>query len=361
MLSRINKNNKKYMDIAFALAKERVGLTGTNPSVGCVIVKNNQILSFGQTGYGGKPHAEVNAINNCKYPIKNSSIYISLEPCSHFGKTPPCTQKIIKSKIKYVFYGLDDIDERSSNKSKKILSSKKIFVKKNFLKKTAKKIYKSYFFLKSSELPYITGKIACSKNYMTVFKKRYISNDYSLGFSHILRKKNQGILISHKTLNNDDPILNCRLNGLDKFTPKRFILDKNLNININSLIVKTSKIYSSYVFYNKKNNKSQILKKNGLKLIKCPLDINKKLDLKYILKKIRKLNIDYLLVEGGKNLSEAFLNKNLFNEFYIFKSDKLSKKNSSQINSLISKLKNSFKNKKEVDFFTGNDVIKRYY
>ena len=97
MLLKTNRD-KKYINLAINLAKDRIGLTGTNPSVGCVIVKNNRIISIGQTGFGGTPHAEVNAINNASETVKDSTLYVSLEPCSHYGKTKPCTNKIINSK-----------------------------------------------------------------------------------------------------------------------------------------------------------------------------------------------------------------------------------------------------------------------
>ncbi len=124
MLLKTNRD-KKYINLAINLAKDRIGLTGTNPSVGCVIVKNNRIISIGQTGFGGTPHAEVNAINNASETVKDSTLYVSLEPCSHYGKTKPCTNKIIKSKIKKVVYSVDDIDTRSSGKSYSILKKKK--------------------------------------------------------------------------------------------------------------------------------------------------------------------------------------------------------------------------------------------
>ena len=102
MSLKTNKFNNRMMSFAISLAEQRIGLTGENPSVGCVIVKNNKIISFGQTGLGGTPHAEVDAINKAEESLKNSSIYITLEPCCHYGKTPPCTKKIIQSKIKKV-------------------------------------------------------------------------------------------------------------------------------------------------------------------------------------------------------------------------------------------------------------------
>ena len=162
------------MRLAFSLAYNRVGLTGTNPSVGCVIVKNDKIISVGQTGLGGRPHAEINAINSCKENIRGANIYISLEPCSHYGKTPPCTKKIISSNFKSVFYGIKDIDPRSSGKSEILLLKNNIKVYKNFLSTDAKILYKSYFHNKTSKYPYITGKLACTNNLFINSKKNIL-------------------------------------------------------------------------------------------------------------------------------------------------------------------------------------------
>ena len=161
MSLKINKFNKRYMQLALYLANQRIGLTGDNPSVGCVIVKNNEIISTGQTGLGGRPHAEVSAIRNAdRKKIIGSSMYVTLEPCNHYGKTPPCTKLIIKSKIKKIYFGVEDPDERTFGKSIAILQKKKVKVKKNVLVKKIKKFYESYFFLKKTEYPYVTGKIA---------------------------------------------------------------------------------------------------------------------------------------------------------------------------------------------------------
>ena len=117
--------DKRYMKLALNLASARKGLTGENPSVGCLIVKNDKIISIGQTGFGGRPHAEHNAIKNSLEKLKGSKMYVTLEPCNHYGKTPPCTNSIIKSGIKEIIYGMDDIDKKVKGKSFKILSKKK--------------------------------------------------------------------------------------------------------------------------------------------------------------------------------------------------------------------------------------------
>ena len=361
MLSKNNSINR-YMSLAILLAKQRIGLTGENPSVGCVIVKNKKVISYGQTGFGGTPHAEINAINNSSESLKGSSIFISLEPCNHYGKTPPCTNRIIKSKFKNVYYGINDIDKRTSGNSEKILKKKGIVVHKNVMSKKIYNLYKSYFYLKRNKFPYITGKIACSKNFIINSKERYISNNESLKVSHLLRFRNQGILISSSTLNDDNPKLDCRINGLETFSPIRFIIDKSLKIKINSNIVKSSKKIKTYIFYNKTSKKLKILKKKGLKLILSPLNSEGNIDLKSVLSEIRNKNINYLLVEGGDKLTKSLLKANYFNEFYLFKSKKIlkTKNNSIKINRIIKNLSKSFRFKKDLNTNLNGDKIIKY-
>ena len=161
---KFSHKDKIYMQIALNLAKSKYGLTGLNPAVGCVIVKNDKIISVGSTAYNGRPHAEYIAIKNSIESLKDSKIYVTLEPCCHHGLTPPCTKLIIKSKIAEVIYSVADIDNRVRNKSFKILRSNKIIVKKGLLKKDILKFYEPYFFNRRKKLPFVTGKIAVSKN-----------------------------------------------------------------------------------------------------------------------------------------------------------------------------------------------------
>ena len=229
------------MNLALNLAKDRIGLTGDNPSVGCVIVKNNNLISTGQTSLNGRPHAEFNALRNVNKNLKGSTMYITLEPCSHYGKTPPCTKYIIKNKIKKVIYSIEDIDKRSSKKAYEILKNRNINVKKGLLKKKINELYEGYLINRKRNMPYVTGKIAISKNNLIYSKKqKKITNIYSDKFTHLLRYKNDSILISYKTLNKDNPKLNCRINGLERFSPKRIILDKNLKTNTKSYIFKSA-------------------------------------------------------------------------------------------------------------------------
>ncbi|MDA9646382.1 bifunctional diaminohydroxyphosphoribosylaminopyrimidine deaminase/5-amino-6-(5-phosphoribosylamino)uracil reductase RibD, partial [Candidatus Pelagibacter sp.] len=167
---KFSKKDKTYMKLALSLASVRYGLTGSNPSVGCVIVKNNEIISIGQTGYAGKPHAEYNAIKNSNINLQGSKMYITLEPCNHYGKTPPCTNLIIKNKIQEVFYSIEDIDKKVKGKSFRILKSRGISVKKGLLQKEIRSFYSTYFYNRINKLPFITGKIAISKNNLIYVK-----------------------------------------------------------------------------------------------------------------------------------------------------------------------------------------------
>ena len=360
---KFTKKDSFYMNLAFNLARDRSGLTGKNPPVGCVIVKNDEIISVGQTGLMGRPHAEFNAIKSSKKKLKNSAIYVSLEPCTHYGQTPPCSKLIIKSKIKKVIFSIIDIDKRTRAKSIKLFKSKKIIVKSGLLKKEANKIYKPYIFNKSKNLPFVTGKLAVSKdNFIYSKKKLKITNKYSNKITHLLRYRNDSILISSKTLNTDNPRLECRINGLSSFSPKKIILDRLLSIKKNSHICSTSVHKNTVIFYNRgEQKKINLLKKRGIKLLKLSVNKDNLFDLKSVLKKAFSIGCRNLLVEGGKNLTNSFLKNKLFNKFYLFKSsDNLGSRGKLNVLSQLHQLDIKYKNKSNINSFTGNDIINIY-
>ena len=222
--------------LAFRQAQKNLGNTNENPSVGCVITKNNSVVSVGYTGIYGRPHAEYYAINHSKIDLKGAKLYVTLEPCSHAGETPPCTKSIINSGIKKVFYSINDPDLRSYNKCSKLLKCKKIKVKKGICSQEANSFYKSYIKSKSSFLPFVTCKLAVSKDFFTINKKKkWITNKFSRGRAHLMRSNHDCIMTSCKTIIKDDSNLTCRINGLKNKSPSRIILDSKLKIPINIL------------------------------------------------------------------------------------------------------------------------------
>ena len=256
------------MSLALLQADIMLGNTKHNPSVGCVITKNNNLISAGTTSYNGRPHAEVNAIDFSKYDLKKSTIYTTLEPCSHYGKTPPCVKKIMSKNIKRVFFSINDPDKRSYKKSKFYLTKKKIIVKKGLLHNEISSFYKSYFNSKKKDIPYVTSKIAISRDFFTINKnnKRWITNEYSRGRVHLLRSSHDCIVTSSTTVIDDNPKFTCRIPGLEKLTPSRVILDKNLETPLNCNLVLLGKKYRTIIFHCKQNKKFLILYQLNLNL-----------------------------------------------------------------------------------------------
>ena len=352
------------MSLALDIAKAKFGLTGVNPSVGSIIInKKNEIISIGSTGYNGTPHSEYTALKNSVDDLKNSTLYVTLEPCTHFGKSPPCTREIIKNKIGTVFFSINDIDKRTKGKCKKILSNNGIKVKTGLLKDKISNFYKPYKYNRKFKLPYVTGKIAITNNNVIFSDQTKKITSYETDkLTHYLRYKNDTILISSITINNDDSKLDCRLKGLKKFSPRRAILDKHLKINLKSNIIKSIKKGNTIIFYNKPDHKKLLyLKRRGVILIKIKLNSDSNLDLKSILRKLYDLECRNLLVEGGNYLTKNFLKEKLFNIFYLLKSKKNDPLTSNykyfESKNLLNKY---FKHKINIKNFLGKDKIIQY-
>ena len=170
-MSTSQSKDSLFLKLAFQQAEINLGSTSSNPSVGCIVVNNNSVISSGRTSFNGRPHAEANALKENK-KIDGTSIYVTLEPCSHYGKTPPCVNKIISKKLNKVTFSIDDTDKRSKNLAYIKLKKAKINVKRFLLKNYAKKFYKSYFLQSSKKIPFIDAKLAVSRDYLTINKKK---------------------------------------------------------------------------------------------------------------------------------------------------------------------------------------------
>ena len=311
------------MHLALMHAKKSLGNTKENPSVGCVIVKNNSVISAGCTSLNGRPHAEENAISLLKKSIKNSYLYVTLEPCSHYGKTPPCVNLISKKKINKVFISINDPDIRSYNKASKKLKLNGIKVNCGILQDKIKNFYKSYIIYKKEFLPFVTCKLAISKDFYLINKKKsWITNYQSRARGHLLRSSHDCILTSSKTVNTDNPSLTCRINGLEKTSPARIILDSDLKIKIKSKILLEAYRYKTIIFYNKFNKKKiNLLSKLKVKTYKIPNELDGKVNLEEALRKVKELGFSRVFLESGISLIRSFFSKNLVNEFKIFVSN----------------------------------------
>ncbi len=355
-----NKFNQKHQEniaLAFELAKINIGSTNENPSVGCVVEKNGSIISSGYTSFNGRPHAEFNALNK-KINFKNSNIYVTLEPCSHYGKTPPCTNIIKKKGIKKVFYSIDDYDLRSKNKSKKILSKKKISTNKFILRNKGLSFYDSYFRLKKNKLPLIDAKIALSNDYYTKSKKhKWITNEKSRKLTHLLRTKYNALISTSESINKDNSLLNCRINGLTHKSPHIIIIDRNLMLKKNLGFFKVSVKRKIYLITTK-NNKKKInwLKKKNIRVILIK-KMNSKEDFNKIFYYFSKLGFSRIIVESGLTFTNFLIANKMLNNIYIFKTNYNLKKNG--INYSSNKLLKKIKLKNKLKVYLDNDCA--YY
>jgi diaminohydroxyphosphoribosylaminopyrimidine deaminase/5-amino-6-(5-phosphoribosylamino)uracil reductase len=346
-------NHNFFLNLAFQLAEKNLGQTEKNPSVGSIVVKNNTVISSGVTSVTGRPHAEFNALDKIKN-TKGSTLFTTLEPCAHQGKTSPCTNIIIKKKIKKVYYAFEDPDKRTYKKAKKILLKKGI-IAKLIRSKKYKNFYKGYFINKKFNIPFISAKIAISKDFFTINKKdKWITNIFSRKIAHLIRSRHDGLLSTSKSINYDNSLLNCRINGLDNYKPALFIVDLNLKLKKKLLLNKILKKRITYLITYKSNSKkAQIYKKKGYKIILIT-SLKNKIDFIFLFKKLYKMGYSRVLVESGLSFFNTLIKNRLINELYIFKSNKKLRKNGKN-NTTLKYLKNI--QAKQISINLNNDKL----
>ncbi len=316
----MKSNRNLFSRLALNLAEVNLGKTRTNPSVGCVIVQNGSVISSGITSVSGRPHAEFNALKKNKL-FKNSDLYVSLEPCTHYGLTPPCTNIIKKRKIKNVYYTFNDPDHRTYNKAKIQLDKYKIKSKKINLNNS--NFYQSYFLNKKHQIPYIDAKIALSKDNLTINKKnKWITNSRSRKVGHLLRSRYDCIISTSKTINKDNSLLNCRIDGLDNYKPDLIIIDRNFKLKKNLKMFKITNKRNTFIVTIKNDlKKISYFKRKKIKIIKID-KLKEKEDFLNLLYKIYKKGKRRILIESGLSFINSFIKFRFIHNLYVFKSSK---------------------------------------
>ena len=318
------KNNLKYqkkqfINLAFEQAKINLGSTKTNPCVGCIIEKNGAVISSGFTAANGRPHAEYNALYK-KGNFENANLYVTLEPCSHYGLTPPCTNIIIKKKIKKVFFSVNDPNPNLKN-FKKILSQKGIITSGSISKKKGLEFYKSYYLQYTSKLPLIDAKLAISKDYLTKnLKSKFITNKHSIKRSHLIRSMYNCIISTSKSINEDNSKLDCRIEGLEEKSPDLVILDRNLKLLKSCNLLKNTKKRKIFLITSLNSRKKiSFFKKKGVKIILMKSLVNKK-DFNNLFHILKKKGYSRIFLESGLTLLNFLIKNNFISNIYIFKS-----------------------------------------
>ncbi len=309
-------NHEKYIQRCLQLAKNGIGATRPNPSVGAVVVYNNEIIGEGYTSPYGGNHAEVNAINSVanKELLKEATIYVTLEPCSHYGKTPPCADLIVKSKIPNVVIGCLDTNSLVAGKGLKRLKNANCNVIVGVLEEECKEHHKRFFTVQNKKRPYIILKWAETTNGFIApltkdaQKPVWISNQYSQQLVHKWRSEEHAILVGTNTVIADNPSLNVR--SWTGSNPIRIVLDKDLRIpadvNVFDNSEKTIVLTASK---NKIESQENLLFKQ--------IDFSSNLA-EQVCTVLQEENIQSIIIEGGAKTLQTFIDANLWDEARVF-------------------------------------------
>ncbi|WP_457622443.1 bifunctional diaminohydroxyphosphoribosylaminopyrimidine deaminase/5-amino-6-(5-phosphoribosylamino)uracil reductase RibD [Persephonella sp.] len=316
-----------FMKEALKLAEPRKGLTHPNPTVGAVIVKNGKVIGKGYHKKAGMPHAEREAINDAVkkgYNIEGSTMYVTLEPCFHYGRTPPCTEAIIDSRIKRIVIATVDPNPQVSGKGVEILNKHGIETVVGILQEEAKKLNEDFFVYIKKKRPFIHLKIAQSldgKIATRTGSSKWITSEESRKYVHQLRKESTAVMVGTNTALKDNPNLTVRHIETER-QPLRVVLDKDLKIpedyNLFNNEAKTVLFTSNLADI----DKIKRLEDRGVQIVRLPLK-NGKFKLYDILENLYSMDVIHLLVEGGRDLITQFLQEKLFDKISVFIAPKI--------------------------------------
>ncbi len=319
--------DESYIKLALEIAKKGKGKVSPNPLVGAVIVKNEKIIGAGYHEYFGGNHAEINAIKNANQPVEGAELYVTLEPCSHYGKTPPCADAIIDHKFKKVVIGTLDANPVVCGNGVTKLTQAGIEVKTGVLENECRELNKFFFKFITEKLPYITlkaaqtldGKIADLSG-----ESKWISSVSSRKFVHQLRSEYDAVLVGTSTVKADNPKLNVRLTeGRD---PKKIITDSKLKLNLDlNLFVNNQKDVFIITSEKSKEKKRKIekLQKLGAAIIFVEENWEGSLNLHQAFSILAEKEITSILVEGGSKIFTSLIKHDLYDEFLVFVTPKL--------------------------------------
>lgn len=311
-----------YMQLALDLAQSVVNQTAPNPSVGAVVVKNGHVIGLGCHLFAGLAHAETYALNMHPELVKDSTLYVTLEPCSHFGKTSPCANAIIEKGLKRVVIATLDPNPLVNGRGVKMLADAGIQVEVGILEKAAQNLNKKYFYHIVNKMPYVTLKSGMSldgKLATSTLESKWITGIESRIDTHSYRHDHMAIIVGVNTVIADNPALTTHHlpNGKN---PIRIILDSNLRTPLSAEII-TDRVSPTWIITNKDTSFEKIKPYLEHELVKViQLDMT---DLKCILKELYQLGITSILVEGGNLIHTSFIEAGIFNQLILYMAPKL--------------------------------------
>ncbi len=314
-----------FMAAAIRLARTNLGRTGTNPSVATLLVQNDIIVGRGITAVGGRPHAETQAIAEAGDLSRGATAYVTLEPCAHHGRTPPCAEALVTAGITRVVIAASDPDPRVSGKGAKILRDAGIEVVENVLAQEAYDGLSGYLTRSLKKRPEVTLKLAISADGM-IGKlgagQVAITGEVTHRMVHIMRAQSDVILVGSGTALADDPELTCRLPGLENRSPIRIVLDSKLALSLGSKLVRSALTVPVWLaaLGSADETKCRSLLAAGCRILSCE-DHNGKIALPELLEDLGAQGIASVLLEGGSGAAAAMLEDGLVDRVTLFTSD----------------------------------------
>jgi len=320
----VSADDRRFMEATIRFARRHKGLTGTNPSVGTLIVKDGVIVGRGVTAIGGRPHAEPQALADAGEAARGATAYVTLEPCAHHGRTPPCAEALVRAGVKRVFVAATDPDDRVSGKGFAILHEAGIEVIPGVLSEKAADDLAGYLNRSSKKRPEVILKLALSADGFIGKKGNgqiAITGPISRAQSHILRSQTDVILIGADTAIADDPILNCRLPGLEQRSPIRLVLDSALRLDLSSKLVDTAEVQPLWLAC---GEDASLERRYEMQAAGCRIvateSHNGRIALPELMDDLAAQGISSVLVEGGASVASSFLEEKLVDRIVLFRS-----------------------------------------
>jgi diaminohydroxyphosphoribosylaminopyrimidine deaminase/5-amino-6-(5-phosphoribosylamino)uracil reductase len=314
-----------FMKMALALAGRGLGRVAPNPAVGCVIVRDGIVVGRGWTQPGGRPHAEAEALARAGKLAQGATAYVTLEPCAHHGKTPPCAEALIAAGIARVVGAVSDPDPRVAGKGFAMLEKAGIEVEEGVCFQQARHLNEGFFLKIMDERPLITLKIASSADGRTATRtghSRWITGDTARERGHLLRATHDAIMIGSATAVVDDPTLTCRLPGLGSRSPVRIVADGRLRLPLTSKLVRDAKKTPVWVltFAGSEPERRSAFRDCGVELIDVPAGADGLMDMKAAMKILASRGLTRVLVEGGARLASSLMRAHLVDRIEWFRS-----------------------------------------
>jgi diaminohydroxyphosphoribosylaminopyrimidine deaminase/5-amino-6-(5-phosphoribosylamino)uracil reductase len=316
------------MRAALGQARKGLGRTSPNPAVGAVIVRRGKIIASGYHKRAGDNHAEVEALAKIGgKAVRDDVLYVTLEPCNHYGKTPPCTEAILKSGLKKVVVGMRDPNPKVSGGGYEFLTEKGIEIESGILESECRQLNEAFLKFATTGRPFVVAKSALTMDGWTATStghSQWITNERSRQFVHRLRDRVDAVMVGAGTVVSDDPQLTTRLKNRPGKDPTRIIVDTHLRIPANARVLNTDSPSMTLIVVGIDILPERLkgMEKNGISTITCPTE-NGWVDLMALMDILGRMNMTSVLVEGGATIMGSMIRERLIDKFYIFKAPKI--------------------------------------